>query len=264
MTRLPSAEYLNHPDTWRYFLHSASGSALVLGLPGVFGSNPYPHTVNGSLWTIRYEMLMYLLLSIIGLTGGLRRRWVAPFGVLLMVWWWIASRSAGGGMPVPGWLSDWFNASDVSSLGVLFLLGSSCAAYRLRPHLWMLLAAVCGLWLATSSATVWGVQIGVWILVAAATMWGAHAGAPRWTAFPRDDLSYGIYIYAFPIQQAVTEICLQRGWGLGACVAISLALTCAMAAFSWHCIEKPCIRRGRRLIGRFSWRRSAAVGSMVP
>ena len=255
MTRLPAAEYWTHPDTWRNFFDNASGVALVLGLPGVFESNPATHTVNGSLWTIRYELLMYLLLSIIGFAGGLQRRWVFPVGVLLMACWWITGRS-GGGVPMPGWLSHWFTASDVSALGVLFLLGCSCAAYRVRPRLWMLLVAVCGVWLAISAATAFGVQIGVWILVAAGTMWLAHAGAPRWTGFPRDDLSYGIYIYAFPIQQAVTEICLNRGWSLGICLVISLGLTCAMAAFSWHCVARPCIRHGRHLIRRFFWGRA--------
>lgn len=58
-------------------------------LPGVFESNPFARTVNGSLWTIRYELAMYALLSV--LSWAMRgRRWVYPAIALALacLWQW--------------------------------------------------------------------------------------------------------------------------------------------------------------------------------
>ncbi|AVS75865.1 Peptidoglycan/LPS O-acetylase OafA/YrhL, contains acyltransferase and SGNH-hydrolase domains [Paracidovorax cattleyae] len=256
MTRLPTTEYWTHPGTWLNFFNNAAGIATVQVLPGVFESNPFARAVNGSLWSIRYELLMYLVLSVAGVAAGLRRRWVFPVGALSMAAWWFLARCMGAGVAAPAWLSELFGASEVSALGVLFLLGCSCAAYRVRTHAWMLIAAACGAWIASVATSAGKVQLGVWAMVAAGTFWLARAGVHRWrwNGFPREDFSYGVYIYAFPIQQAITEICLRRGWSLPVCLVLSLGLTFAMAAFSWHCVEKPCIWQGRRLA---NWLRSA-------
>ncbi|WP_313301993.1 hypothetical protein [Diaphorobacter sp.] len=58
---------------------------------------------------------------------------------------------------------------------------------------------------------------------------------------PQADLSYGVYIYAFPIQQAVTQWSLANGWSLMACLSLSLVATVGMAAFSWFWVEKPAL-----------------------
>ncbi|ABM34906.1 acyltransferase [Paracidovorax citrulli] len=252
MTRLPTAEYWTHPGTWLNFFNNAAGIATVQVLPGVFESNPFARAVNGSLWSIRYELLMYLLLSVAGAAGGLQRRWIFPAAALSMAAWWFLARVAGWGFSVPAWLSELFGAAEVAALGVLFLLGCTCAAYRVRSHPWMWIVAACGAWTATAATADWGVQSGVWMMVACGIFWAAYAGVRRgrWGGFPREDFSYGVYIYAFPIQQALTEVCLRRGWGLPVCLALSLVLTFAMAAFSWHGVEKPCIRHGRRLAER--------------
>ena len=64
MTTLPSADYLSAPLTWLNLANNAAALATVQTLPGVFESNPFARAVNGSLWTIRYELLMYLVLAL--------------------------------------------------------------------------------------------------------------------------------------------------------------------------------------------------------
>lgn len=62
------------------------------------------------------------------------------------------------------------------------------------------------------------------------------------------DVSYGVYIYAFPIQQAVTAFSLSNGWSFGVCIALSLALVLALAAVSWRWVWSS-LASGVRSIG---------------
>lgn len=55
------------------------------------------------------------------------------------------------------------------------------------------------------------------------------------------DYSYGIYIYAFPIQQSVGLIGHQKGWSWLAELFIASGITLMLAGASWHCIEKPAL-----------------------
>jgi peptidoglycan/LPS O-acetylase OafA/YrhL len=52
------------------------------------------------------------------------------------------------------------------------------------------------------------------------------------------DLSYGTYIYAFPIQQLLALYGLNR-WGMPVYVALVLAGTLPVAFLSWRLVEKP-------------------------
>jgi peptidoglycan/LPS O-acetylase OafA/YrhL len=71
----------------------------------------------------------------------------------------------------------------------------------------------------------------------------------RFNAF--SDVSYGLYIYAFPVQQTTT-------WLLGPMtptqnVAIALPVTLALAALSWRLVEKPGLDRRRALARMLAW-----------
>ncbi len=68
--------YLSDLSVYRY----VGASAVVhttYRLPGVFADNPMPGVVNGSLWTLRHEVLCYLMIAGLGFAGLLRNRWVA-------------------------------------------------------------------------------------------------------------------------------------------------------------------------------------------
>lgn len=59
------------------------------------------------------------------------------------------------------------------------------------------------------------------------------------------DYSYGLYIYAFPVQQTVALLSPETA--LPAQVATTAAVSLLLAALSWHLIEKPFLDRKRRL-----------------
>ena len=60
----------------------------------------------------------------------------------------------------------------------------------------------------------------------------------RWTE--KTDLSQGIYLYAFPVQQAIASFPSLRYWAFN--LLIALPVTTGLAWLSWHFIEKPFLR----------------------
>jgi len=59
---------------------------------------------------------------------------------------------------------------------------------------------------------------------------------------PLGDLSYGVYIFAFPVQQIVVHWGKGRGWSFGVYFSLSLLVTGGLAYASWHLVEKRALR----------------------
>jgi peptidoglycan/LPS O-acetylase OafA/YrhL len=72
VTNLPLGEYFTNGQTYRYLIN-ATLVQYVNSLPGVFDNG----VVNGSLWTLRYEFLCYILVLLVGLIGALKNRKIA-------------------------------------------------------------------------------------------------------------------------------------------------------------------------------------------
>jgi peptidoglycan/LPS O-acetylase OafA/YrhL len=57
-------------------------------------------------------------------------------------------------------------------------------------------------------------------------------------AAPAADLSYGIYLYGFPLEQAAWAVAPSNPWAL---VVLALPLTLLAAALSWRFVERPAL-----------------------
>jgi peptidoglycan/LPS O-acetylase OafA/YrhL len=53
-------------------------------------------------------------------------------------------------------------------------------------------------------------------------------------------MSYGLYIYAFPVQQLLVTLGAQQ-WGFSPALAVTITTSLTLAALSWHCVEKPAL-----------------------
>ncbi|HUO48634.1 MAG TPA: acyltransferase [Acidimicrobiales bacterium] len=203
---------------------------------------PYPYTWDGSLWTLFYEFVCYLLLGLLALVGLLRRRTVVT--VLAVAVWCAAAVVAFG------WAAPVLNA-DLQRLAYLvppFLAGTLLFLYRDRVPDSAWLAVGFG---AAYVATLW-LPLGGWFisgpmlfapLLAYPVLWlGVHLPFQRVGA--RNDYSYGIYVYAFPVQQLLVVFGLAR-WGYLPFTFIAVGLTVPLAVASWWAVERNALKLKR-------------------
>ena len=198
--------------------------------PSIFGENPFPGIANGSLWTIAKEFQCYVLVAVFGLFALFQRRILILIGTLV-VWGAMAKFALGGGETT--WLDR--------RLLTYFLFGVCVWLWRDRIPISSIAAFACLILLAVSS------QWSPWLVVlfpmlgGYLTVWLAFG--PAWRVFrwtDNHDLSYGVYLYAFPIQQAVAMIPGLRSPWLA--LLFSIPVTLVLAAGSWTLVERPFLR----------------------
>lgn len=234
-TRLPLGEYFSAPGTFAYL----SNAALIteFRLPGVFASNPFPDTVNGSLWTLPYEVLMYATVVTLGLLKVFGRN-MALISLLLMVvthFWLIPLYEVQSGL-----------LYKATRLGAFFYAGVAFYLYRQRIlWSWKLATLMAAANLIFARSDQWEfVHV---LTLPYLTLYLAQLRIPRLAGFGKaGDFSYGLYIFAFPIQQLIMH------WSDGRLpllpfMALSFITSLAAAVLCWHLIEAPALRLKRYL-----------------
>ena len=241
VTTLPTTDYLSSGQTWRYLIN------LVLlpadGLPGVFDGNPYPGVVNGSVWTLRAEVICYLVVLLLGL---------APRVVQLVGYSVFGAASIALVLFSPVIVAG-SNVSAAGGTWIYFALGALARLLLPRSVFKPLVAvAVVVLWIAVSPFTEALTYPLAWIVISYAVLSTGFASTPVLRRAARfGDLSYGLYLWAFPVQQLV--VLLLGPLSLWPNLLIVVIITAALAYASWHLLEK------RALAARFRlpWFRKA-------
>jgi peptidoglycan/LPS O-acetylase OafA/YrhL len=233
-TTIPVAEYFADPQTRKFLFGNATLLATEYRLPGVFQGEQ----VNGSLWTLRYEMMCYAIVwfGLIGV-GGVR----LPRPLFLVLW-------LGG---IAGVLSvTWFAPQlkipiqivNIVDLSFPFMVGAAYSGYGTgRVPLWHVGGAAL-LFALTFNSPLMYQSMAFLIVVGTLYLSTVQAG---WLRAVRDwpDYSYGVYIYAYPIQQILVSLRPDSPpWALA---ALSFALVLIPASLSWHGIEAPALRMKR-------------------
>ncbi|WP_347754331.1 acyltransferase [Agrococcus sp. ProA11] len=191
---------------------------------------PFTATWNGSMWTLWWEFLCYVGVLALGVLGLLRRSWILPAAFVLGL---VAVIGTGYG-PIEN-----FYVATAARFGTMFLAGALLHIYAHRiPLTWPLVALAS----AATIATMWLPDyrlLGALPLAYAMFGIGALVQHPRMRL--RNDLSYGTYIYAFPVQQLLASAGVHE-LGVPLYVAASIGVTLAAAAASWFLIERHALK----------------------
>lgn len=233
VSSLSVPEYYGHPGMRFYFSNLAFYP--VYALPGVFADSPHPHAVNGSLWTLPLEFFLYfaIMLFLVAVKNRLARI-VFLVGAVLSVGliglFFVSTLNA----PLV------FYGNDLRFLFLLapfFLAGSLIACINSERIMSVRVAAALLIVFMLLPEPV--LKIAAFFILPYCVLSLGVASLPvlrragRW-----GDFSYGLYIYAFPMQQ-LTIHALGAGAHQMTVFILSLAGTLACAVVSWHCVEKP-------------------------
>jgi peptidoglycan/LPS O-acetylase OafA/YrhL len=230
------------------------GRALVFptemshGVRGVFvTSTPYGAAtgesfVNGSLWTLPYEIRCYV---VVGLLGLVIQRWGERRTVTVA--WALTGVVAVGYRQAPeltGFVVGPLADKTLVMLLFVFLSGTLVGAFADRVRLlgWMTVAALAIALIAGRTSLFLTEHIGNAALAIVLPP-VALALAPIGARLRGVDLSYGLYLYAWPVQQLLAMYGVTGSATVF--VLIATAITLVLAAGSWYGVERPAVRRWR-------------------
>ncbi len=237
------------------FLLQVNQDNIAKTLPGgIFG-----YGWNASLWTLEYEFLCYVLLAVFSVLGLLRRRslvaliaaitWITEVAI-------VSTPSLAGNFASP-LFSKW-DLIHIGGLGLetmklfvlvpIFLSGSVLYLYREKiPDSGAIAVGatvhfLAGLVIPVGyGAPYYQTSLDLTaVFLAYGLIWLAiHLPFTRVCAV--SDYSYGIYIYAFPVQQILVVWGVNK-WGYWCYTFVTLVMVIPLAVASWWLIEKHALR----------------------
>jgi len=239
MTRLPLTEYLGSPELRRFIGATLSSFKSNIALPGVFDGNPFKFPM-GTVWTLKYEVLCYVGVLALGLAGLLRSRAAA-----LALVAGLATAMVGLDLLRPDAPKG---IESAIRLPLIFAVGGALYVWRSRARLSGLLAlALCVVTVLCAGTFLYKTLL--FVASAYGVLWLALSPVmTRFSYEPKADLSYGTYLYGWPIQQSLHA--LWPGAAAATLLLPSLVLTLIVAALSWFLVEKPALGLKAKALGR--------------
>jgi peptidoglycan/LPS O-acetylase OafA/YrhL len=257
ITTLPLESYFSSEATYRYLIKNCTLlSDVSYHLPGVFETVPAKNTVNGSLWTMPIEVKMYLTLALLwAFTRLTASRSVRSFQVLIV----LLAVSAGvahvlGHMYFP----KRFPLEGPTRLFFMFFTGAAFYVLRdfvvLSRTLFIVMIAATLLASVDSRAfhVVYSLSIAYLVLFLAYVPEGLIRKYNR-----LGDYSYGIYIYAFPVQQSVALFI--PNVSAAEMIAVSSVITWVLAALSWHMLEEKALKLKSNILRGHQYNQGAPI-----
>lgn len=230
LTTLNSYDFLTSQQTWKYaIVNLLMLNWLEPNLPGVFEGH-YMSFMNGSLWSMKQEMVFYAIVPI--LIWSVRRwdkkRTLLPLMLCMCLvhnWCNVQTRYFMfffGGMTTLLFLDEyyrWFRWAFPFSLFAIVATN-----YVSIPYVSFLLYSIEPL---TFAMAIVGI---------------AYHLRPMNFLQRFDNVSYGLYLYHFPVIQTLIHFGINRQ-SISLCFILTLMITIALACLSWFLMEKPLINK---------------------
>jgi peptidoglycan/LPS O-acetylase OafA/YrhL len=228
----------NHWDYWSYFYRNLGLYHLQYNVEGIFENNPYPKSINGSLWTIRYEFTMYLSLL---LFFYFQRKLSQLLLLATFAGLFVLANFAPHFLNSAIFSKFFLDSKDLYDLGCYFIAGSYLASVNFENFRYKkALLVLCPILLVAATMMGQFHYAGYFLLPLIVLAIGLSK-TPYLKSIGKKfgDISYGVYIYAFVVQQTLLYF---FDLGIYTLMLYSLLITMVFAYFSWHLIEKRALR----------------------
>lgn len=245
-----SRSYLRNIDVYKYIPYNISLYRLKYTIAGVFDNNPHTNAINGSLWTLCYEFTCYLLLSVLFFIRNqklLIRVLLAALFILLYI----------ANIFYPNQLDGHIQFHDIHSkylftLGIYFTAGSLLASLGwIKEKKLGLLAGISLAGIAISMMLHYYQYTSYFLLPLLMISFGKMS-TPYLNQIGEKvgDLSYGVYIYGYPVQQTLVYFFHFNYMEL---MITSIPVVLFFAFISWHLVEKRALRLKKISMGSFNF-----------
>lgn len=237
LTTVSFQEFFTDSELWKFVKNN---TLLISGgiryeLIGVFENNPYPKAINGSLWTLPYEVKMYFYLFVSAsvieiIERKIRNKQIFKkaylFFTLLLLCLYVSR--------------DYFDFKDVHLVKLLLMFFIGVNAYNFRDKIKLdlvgfLVSFIVIIFFVITNKDIW--HLIYLFLLPYMLFFLAYIPKGKIRKFNLiGDYSYGIYIYSFPVQQSIIYLFPQLSFVMF--FMISFFLTLILAILSWFLIEK--------------------------
>ena len=226
--------YFNENDTWKYF-YTVSGIRIRFALPGVF-TNPgfFTPGVNASLWTISWEIILYFFLASLIAFNFLKTKKLLLFLALVITLACFATVIFYADLNF--FFNKYLNITGIFFLGS-FIYAASCS----KNQVLILFCVSLSFFLATTKLHIPSIknEIALFIYICTATyLVGFSKKLNLWLTH---DISYGLYIIAFPVQQIIFKLTNYNS-SIFVQLSCTLLVSVPIAYLSWKFIEQPFIQ----------------------
>ena len=237
VTTLPLKEYFTNSMFFDYLKNIFLVHIYHL-LPGVFQSNPFNTSVNGSLWTLPLEFLLYCLVAFFGISKILNKKYFHfVFVVVAIIVFYIITYLN---------IAKYWSYVQSVNLLIFFFISSSFYIYRKKIILSFPLFIIC------LAVFVVGINLSYkfylhffyirFLVLPYIIIYIAYCKIPYINNFGKyGDFSYGIYLWAFPVSQTLVYFLLDK-FNIFTYIVSVFLVTLFIAVLSFKFIEKPALK----------------------
>ena len=195
----------------------------------IFPGNPLSGMANASLWTISWEFICYLIVASLGVFGLFKRR-VLILGIFILIL----------GVYIGAILNEFLILNSGCRFFGYFLAGTCAWLWRdkiILKNIFALLAIFMTLFTAQFPPYFNALMP---LTCCYLVLWAGFAFHMKFMVWcDKTDLSYGVYLFAFPIQQILAYYGIRNPWLM---FALATPIVLGIAFFSWNYLEKPFLK----------------------
>lgn len=237
LSDLGARVYLGSAKVYLYWIRTIFFLPTDNLLPGVFEHNPLPF-INGSLWTLRYEVLCYLSLCIFFFLRKQQRLYATIMFILLLLLRLLNMQGMlAAGVGVDGHLGNFLNLFYCFYAGVLLKAWEEQVLnYKKSIFLVSMLLLLASYLFPEAVGQSLFLSVFPFYVLSAGLLYVKCLQIPAKVG----DISYGTYIYAFPVQQLLISTGVQQVLVL---IGLSLILSWTLGFLSFHFVERKFLAR---------------------